>query len=316
MKEILDQWRDELLAASYSKHTIRNYLSDARQFLECAKEKGFDPLALDRLTARLYLAFLAAKYTSRATIMRKRDSVKMFYRFMHGDKLVARNPFDLLDRMKVQQEPPKFLSQDEAARLLDSIAANPALNYKVKLYGKFEFDRSQEGAFLAIRDKALLETIYGCGTRAQETANLNWEDIDFRAGFIRVNQGKGRRDRIVPITETAMTALWDWGIAYRERFEMEPKGNNPVFQSRRLMRITTRSIQRVVKLRMELAGIESTMSTHGLRHSFATHLMQNGAGMVEIAEYLGHQTLSTTQRYTHITMVEVLGNYDKAHPRA
>jgi len=314
MTEILDQWREHLRASNRSEHTIRNYLLDVRQFLECAKEKGFDPVALDRTTARLYLAFLAQKYTNKATIMRKRDAVKMFYRFMLGDKLITQNPFELLDRIKVQQEPPQFLSQDDAAKLLDTVGINPALTQTI--YGQSKSDRRHEGEFLAIRDKALLETIYGCGTRSQETANLNWEDIDFRAGFIRVNQGKGRKDRIVPIGETAVTALWNYGIAYRRQFEMEPKGKTPVFQSRSKMRITPRSIQRVVKLRLELAGIDTTMSTHGLRHSFATHLMQNGAGIVEIAECLGHVNLSSTQKYTHVTMVEVLGNYDKAHPRA
>ena len=116
--------------------------------------------------------------------------------------------------------------------------------------------------------------------------------------------------------ETIGSALWEYGKAYRKKFEMEPAGTNPVFLSRRKMRITTRSIQRAVKLRLELAGIETKMSTHGLRHSFATHLMPRGADIVTIAECLGHVSLSNTQKYTHITMVDVINNYDKAHPRA
>jgi integrase/recombinase XerC len=131
-----------------------------------------------------------------------------------------------------------------------------------------------------------------------------------------VNQGKGRKDRIIPITEKAMDALWTYGKAYREKFEMEPAGTNPVFLRRCKVRITSRSIGRVVELRRELAGMERKISPHGLRHSFATHLMQRGGDIATIAECLGHTSISTTQKYTHVTMVDVINNYDKAHPRA
>ena len=141
----------------------------------------------------------------------------------------------------------------------------------------------------------MLETIYSCGLRAQETANLNWRDIDFRAGFIRVNNGKGGKDRIVPTGEKALVALWDYGKAYHKRFEMEPAGLNPVFPSRRRQRITTRNIQRMIALRLKLAGIDTKMSRHGLRHSFATHCMQNGMKISELGKCLGHASLSTTQ---------------------
>jgi integrase/recombinase XerC len=316
VKEILDQWR-ECLYVNKSPHTIRNYISDVQRFLECAKEKDFDPLTLDRSSAFLYFAFLAKKYTNNATIMRNRDAVKMFYKFMHEEKIIQSNPFKDFQRIKVRQDLPKFLSQEEAAKLLDSIAPNPALAERVfkNRYGA-DINLKPRAEFLAIRDRALLETIYGTGTRAQETANLKWTNIDFRAGFIRVDQGKGSRDRIIPITETALIALWEYAKAYRDHFDMEPAGKNPVFQSRRNMAITTRSIQRAVILRLQLAGIDVKMSTHGLRHSFATHLMQEGADIVSIAECLGHVSLSTTQKYTHVTMVEVMGNYNRAHPRA
>ena len=193
MKEILDHWREYLYAANKSPHTIRNYLSDVGQFLDCAKEKDFDPLTLDRSTAFLYFAFLAKKYTSKGTIMRKRDAVKMFYKFMHDDNIIASNPFRFFDRIKVQPDLPKFLTQDEAAKLLDSIAANPDLAER-KVNNRYGFETSplkHWAEFLAVRDKALLECIYGTGTRSQETANLNWMDLDFKAGFIRVNNGKG-----------------------------------------------------------------------------------------------------------------------------
>jgi site-specific recombinase XerD len=135
--------------------------------------------------------------------------------------------------MKVTQDLPKFLSQEEAARLLDTIEPNTEL---MEFNPRGGGNQPSEAKFLAIRDKAMLETIYSCGLRAQETANLNWRDIDFRAGFIRVNNGKGGKDRIVPIGEKALVALWDYGKAYHKRFEMEPAGLNPVFPSRRRQR--------------------------------------------------------------------------------
>ena len=187
-----------------------------------------------------------------------------------------------------------------------------------KIFGQ-GFARGDEADFLACRDKSMLETIYGTGLRAQEAANLNWRDIDFRAAFIRVNQGKGGKDLIIPITETAIESLWNYGVEYRKRFRLEPAGLNPVFpgRNRSRKRIRTESINRMVKRRLALAGIDSkNISTHSLRHSFATHMMQNGADLVAISECLGHASLSTTQIYTHITMVDVINNYDAAHPRA
>lgn len=222
--------------------------------------------------------------------------------------------------MKVERKLPAFLSQSDTAHLLDSIEPSPACSREILW---FQFGRTlrrkfkpQLAEYLAVRDRALLEVIYGTGTRAQETSNLNWIDIDFRAGFIRVNQGKGRKDRIVPITDIALEALWEYGKVYRQWIDKEPSGENPVFMSHIKTRITTRSIQRAVHLRLELAGIDKKASTHTLRHTFATHLMQRGADIVTIAECLGHTSLSTTQRYTHVSMVEVIRDYDKAHPRA
>jgi integrase/recombinase XerC len=318
MQQLIEQFTEYLNAKDSSPHTVRNYLSDVKQFCQCAAELGFDPLKLNRTSIFLYLGFLSKKYTKHSTIMRKRDSLKQFYKFLVIDKHVVRNEFELFAAMKVERDLPAFLSQTEAARLIDSIAPNPDLTDKPFLhYDKMRRSgHDDEAEFLAIRDRALIEVIYGAGTRAQETANLNWVDVDFRAGFIRVNQGKGRRDRIVPITESAMEALWKYGKASREWFETEPKGNSPIFISRRNMRITTRSIQRAVKLRLKIAGIDTKMATHGLRHSFATHLMQNGCDIVTIAECLGHASLSNTQKYVHVSMVDVMNNYNKAHPRA
>ena len=178
-------------ARGASLHTIRNYLSDVRQFLACAREAGFNPLELDRSKLFLYLGYLRKTYTNNSTIARKRDSVKQFYRLLKLDGHVNRNELEFIDRIRQEKKLPGHLSQTEAAKLIDSIDVSPKLcDKRLKWFGVY-FERSAEAAFLAVRDRALIETIYGTGTRAQETANLNWCDVDFRAGFIRVNDGKG-----------------------------------------------------------------------------------------------------------------------------
>jgi site-specific recombinase XerD len=171
MNELLiTQWDDYLTARGSSTHTVRNYLSDVKQFLQCAEENGFDPLQIDRAKAYVYLGFLATKYTNKATIMRRRDSVKQFYKFLKEDGRITRNEFEFFDRMKVDYKLPAHLTQDEAAELLDSVDANPGLLYEFG-FGE-SAKRNYEAKFFAIRDKAMLEVIYGTGTRAQETANL------------------------------------------------------------------------------------------------------------------------------------------------
>jgi site-specific recombinase XerD len=297
MKEIINQYVDYLTLNNRSPHTIRNYLSDIQQFLQCAAERGFDPMTLDRITMRLYLSYLREKYPSTAqTIMRKRAALKVFYEWLHTQKLVPQNPFNLLENIRIERDRPPFLSQTEAARLLDGCSVNPDLLRRF-CGRRGTLCRAAEGEFLAVRDRAMFETTYSCGLRAMEVVGLNWVDIDFRTGFLRVNQGKGGKDRIIPIGESAIDALWIYGKEYRDRFEMEPKGENPIFRSGRTMRLSTRSLQRAIKLRLKLAGIEVKMGPHGLRHSFATHMLQEGADIVTIAECLGHASFSTTQRY-------------------
>ncbi len=187
MQQLIEQFAEYLNAKASSPHTLRNYISDVKQFCQCAAEHDFDPLKLNRMSIFIYLGFLSKTYTKKSTIMRKRDSLKQFYKFLVIDNHVARNEFQLIQSMKVERDLPAFLSQTEAAKLLDWVAPNPDLAENKRGTG-----RKSEAEFMAIRDRALLETIYGTGTRAQETANLNWVDLDFRAAFIRVNQGKGR----------------------------------------------------------------------------------------------------------------------------
>ncbi|HEY1374886.1 MAG TPA: tyrosine-type recombinase/integrase, partial [Candidatus Binatia bacterium] len=159
------------------------------------------------------------------------------------------------------------------------------------------------------------ETLYSTGVRVSEAVGLNWGDVDFRLGIIRV-MGKGSKERIVPIGEVALKALEAYGAEQALTWKRAAKGNQPVFLNHRGKRITTRSVARVVDKYLKAADVPVRMGPHGLRHTFATHLLNGGADLRVIQELLGHASLSTTQRYTHLNLDQLTAVYDKAHPRA
>jgi integrase/recombinase XerC len=169
--------------------------------------------------------------------------------------------------------------------------------------------------FLPVRDRAILEVFYSTGIRVSELVGLNWNDIDFQLGIVRV-VGKGSKERIVPIGAVALGALSDYNAEQQRKLERVMKGAKPVFINHRGTRITTRSVARVVEKHLKASGIPSRMGPHGLRHTFATHLLNSGADLRVIQELLGHASLSTTQRYTHVNLDQLTAVYDKAHPRA
>jgi len=165
------------------------------------------------------------------------------------------------------------------------------------------------------RDRAVLEVFYSTGIRVSELVGLNWADIDIQLGIIRV-VGKGAKERIVPIGAVALKALESYADSVRLQWQVACRGATPVFLNHRGRRITTRSVARIVEKHLKLAGIQIKMGPHGLRHSFATHLLNGGADLRVIQELLGHVSLSTTQRYTHLNLDQLTAVYDKAHPRA
>jgi integrase/recombinase XerC len=160
-----------------------------------------------------------------------------------------------------------------------------------------------------------LEFFYSTGVRVSELVGLNWGDIDFQLGIVRV-VGKGSKERIVPVGEVAQQALRDYAAGQRKQWNLACKGEAPVFLNNRGGRITTRSVARIVDKHLRQAGIAVKMGPHGLRHTFATHLLNSGADLRVIQEMLGHASLSTTQRYTHLNLDQLTAVYDKAHPRA
>jgi integrase/recombinase XerC len=282
-----------------SPHTCRNYLIDLEQFESFLKSSGkcLSPSGeaeierVDRIVIRSYLSFLHRK-NRKSSVARKLSTLRSFYKYLVKEQLVSSNPAKAVSTPKVEKLLPTFLSVDEAFRLMDSPS-----------FAEGSEERRQ-------RDRTLLELLYSSGVRVSELVGLNWNQIDLELGIMKV-MGKGRKERIVPIGEKAVKAL----KAYREgRGDLAWDG--PVFINSRGGRLTARTVGRLVKKYTKGSGIFRRVSPHTLRHTFATHLLDAGADLREIQEMLGHASLSTTQRYTHLSMGKLMEVYDKAHPRS
>ena len=273
-----------------SPHTLRNYGQDLRQFLDfLRRDEGSlrSPQQIEPITIRSFMALRANQGDSKATRSRKLSAIRSLFRYLAREGQITRNPGEAVRGPKQERKLPTVLTADDAKRLMD--------------------DCIRPRSF---RDQALLETLYSSGARVSEVVNLNLDDVDLHEGIATV-LGKGRKERIVPLGTHAVRAL----AAYRQSL---PAGtvSGPLFRNQRGGRLTTRSVERLVaKAARDLPNFPS-LSPHGLRHSFATHLLDGGVDLRAIQELLGHVSVSTTQRYTHVALDRIMEAYDKAHPRA
>ena len=302
MEELIQQYADHLRnERNVSPHTLRNYLSDLAQLNNFLTERelcldsnrNVDVRKVDIHVVRAFLAALAND-RKKSSIGRKLAALKGFFRYLIAQKQIEKNPLLLIHSPKQEKPLPTFLSVDDVFQLLGGIKIKTGLD---------------------VRDLAVLEVFYSTGIRVSELVGLNWADVDFQLGIIRV-VGKGSKERIVPIGEVALDALCNYSQEQRKKWNLSCKGETPVFLNNRGERITTRSVARIVEKHLKQAGIPIKMGPHGLRHSFATHLLNGGADLRVIQELLGHASLSTTQRYTHLNLDQLTAVYDKAHPRA
>ena len=302
MDALVQQYAEHLRGErNVSPHTLRNYLSDLAQFDDflrqrelCLKADGeIDPRKIDVHVVRAYLAALA-RDRKKSSIGRKIAALKGFFRYLISMRKLDEDPLLMIHSPKQEKPLPAFLSVDDVFQLLGGIKIDTGLD---------------------IRDRAVLEVFYSTGIRVSELVGMNWADVDFQLEIVRV-VGKGSKERIVPIGEIALRALSDYGQEQREKWRLSAKGETAVFLNNRGHRITTRSVARIVEKHLKQAGIHVKMGPHGLRHSFATHLLNSGADLRSIQELLGHASLSTTQRYTHLNLDALTAVYDKAHPRA
>ena len=288
-----------------SPHTCRCYRRDLEEFENFLRSSGTDlsPRGgveiekVDRIIIRKYLSFLHRK-NKKSSIARKISTLRSFFKYLVREQMISSNPAKSVSSPKVEKTLPTTLTVDEAFRLMESpksISEKP----------------SPEGSRKkSLRDQAILELLYSSGLRVSELVGLNSNQLDLDLGIVRV-MGKGRKERIVPVGLKAIEVL----KAYLEERGMV-EGEEPIFINSLRGRLTARSVGRLVKKYSRHSGIFRKISPHSLRHTFATHLLDAGADIREIQEMLGHSSLSTTQRYTHVSMGKLMEVYDKAHPRS
>jgi integrase/recombinase XerC len=285
-----------------SHETVRSYVSDLRQFqtfmnAEHPSMIALNPDAVKTESIRAYLHWLDRKREKSTSMARKLAALRSFFRYLQREGLVGRNPAEAIRTPKQPKHLPRVLTKDDAAALM-------------------EFPADQAGG--ALRDRALLETLYSTGARVSELVGINFEDLRVSEGLAHL-RGKGRKERIVPIGDVALRAIQ----AYLNRQPLMASRDgkttkrvpSPVFRNSRGGRLTTRSVARIVA-RYSNRLVGGSVSPHTLRHSFATHLLDEGADLRSIQEMLGHASLSTTQKYTHLATDQILAVYDKTHPRA
>jgi integrase/recombinase XerC len=281
-----------------SGHTLRNYLSDLDQmaaFLRRLFPGGVEIASVDTLTLRAYLGHLHQRGLAKDSIMRKLASVRTFFRFLHREGRIPMNPARALATPRQLKKVPRVLTEEEAAALVE---APPQPDTRT---------------LAGLRDRALLEILYATGLRASEAVGLDFEGLDLEGRIVRVF-GKGRKERLVPFGEPAARALEAYLAARRAAFPASSA--SPVFINLKGGRLTSRSLQRTVERYLPKIPTDADASPHTLRHSFATHLLSRGADLRTIQELLGHASLSTTQKYTHVATAQLKAVYDSAHPRA
>lgn len=304
-KVLIDSFLESLVTEKgYSDHTCRAYRKDLQDFFSFLTEsrvsggtqrkrnRNVTPQQVDTVMLRAYLSFLHRKH-KKITIARKLSAIRSFFKFLVKKGIILENPTELILTPKQNKTIPVYLSVDEIFRLLDSI---------------------QTDTLLGLRNRAIFETLYSSGIRISELAAMDISDVDFSAAVVRVF-GKGHKQRIVPLGQKALSAISAYRSQLQKQTGLEAFQSGPLFLNRFQKRLTPRSIARILKKLVSAIGLLTPISPHALRHTFATHMLDAGADLRVVQELLGHKSLSTTQRYTHVSIDRLMETYDKAHPR-
>jgi len=311
---LVRQFLDYLkLEKHFSDYTVKSYGADLVQFGQFlggqigrgagaapiaempADQVDVKKIACEPLTIREFLAYLYGQNYTKSTTARKLATLRSFYKFLIRRGQVSVNPLSTIRTPKQEKRLPKCLDLEQVQKLLEAPG---------------------DTDILSARDKAMLEVLYSSGIRVSELVELEMQDIDLQEGVLRV-RGKGRKDRLTPIGSQAIRAVQ----RYFELRQLNHKtgeitATSRVFLNKHGDSLSTRSVRRKLDKYLTMAGLDPGISPHTLRHSFATHLLNNGADLRSVQELLGHQSLSTTQIYTHLTTNRVKEVYDAAHPRA
>lgn len=284
----------------HAPSTVRAYAVDLVQFETFLGDAGCDLTRPGEITRRHVQQFLAALFhagTAKSSMARKLAAVRALFRYLLRTRRIMTNPADGVRNPRQEHRHPRILNVDQAFALLDTPPEPSG-------------DALDDA--LHCRDLALAELLYGSGLRVSEAMALNVDDVDIRSGVLRV-MGKGVKERLTPLSDTSVAALSAW---LRRRPALAPSREAAVFIGRRGARLQRRQAARIIAGLCARAGLPTVISPHGLRHSFATHLLEAGADLRSVQELLGHSRLTTTQRYTQLTLDHLMRVYDAAHPRA
>ncbi len=289
-------------ARQLSPHTVAAYRRDLLElaaFLDRHYDQpDWDWAGVDRLALRGWLGELARRGRARRTLARKLSAARSFFRFLHREELIEANPARAVRTPRLERRLPAWLTREDIDRVF-ALAEN----------------RAAEGSFKGVRDHAILELLYGAGIRRAELHGLDMPDLDLIGEHVRV-RGKGRKERIVPLGRAAVHALRRYEPRRTEVLQRRADGDRKaVFLNDRGARLSARQIQNIVRKATEDAAGDG-VSTHAMRHTFATHLLDAGADLMAVKELLGHSSLSTTRIYTHTSHERLKRVYDQAHPRA
>ncbi|MFV1951091.1 MAG: tyrosine recombinase XerC [Nitrospinota bacterium] len=306
MKRYIDEFKRYLeIERVASQHTIANYLSDLKQFCDFLREtvlctsdsdSDIDIKQIDNVVIRTFLGYLHKKRMRSSSMARKLATLRTFFKFLCREGYIEKNYAKVVATPKMEKRIPSFLPVDEIFQLIET---------------------PDQRTFLGLRDRAILEIFYATGIRVSELVSLNYDDLNQELRFIKV-KGKGNKERIVPFGKKAAEALKE----YLEKLEETKRvkhwdiDQNGIFLNRNGGRLTVRGIRKIVDKHIKKSAIARHVSPHTLRHTLATHLLDGGADLRVIQELLGHVSLSTTQKYTHVTTDRLMEVYDKAHPRA
>jgi len=295
LADAIDRYLDELRRQNASEHTVRNYGADLHEFLTYLTPPAGEPPAprdFDPLLIREWMAHLYGQELSTLSIRRKLAAVRSLLRFLLREGEVKKNVAKLVRTPKAPKTLPRVPTEEQTNSLLDSVAAE-----------KIERPHPK-------RDRAIFEMLYGCGLRISELCGLNLDDFDLSSRWVLV-RGKGKKERQVPYGGKAAEALEHY---FGER--RAAAGENAVFVNHAGKRLTDRGARRIVSFYARFLAGDTSLHPHSFRHAFATHLLSAGADLRSIQELLGHSRLSTTQKYTQVSLADLMSVYDKAHPKA
>jgi integrase/recombinase XerC len=339
MKQAIEKYLQYLVSVKNSSpHTILNYGKDLRQFLAYLSPPGAQPPALPNVThlmIREFVAHLHDHGLEKSSIARKLAALRSFFKYCVREGLLAENPARLVPTPKLPKRIPSVLSAEEMNGFLNQLAEmsvrvaekSGSARKRARVGSGAQALKAQKAvddSLLLRRDRALLEMLYAAGLRVSELTGLNLADMEQKERVLRV-RGKGNKERIVPYGTKAQEALEKyWPL--RDQLLLQthaarggrrgPAHTEAVFLNYAGRRLTQRSVGRIVKKYVRLVNINWDLHPHSLRHAFATHLLADGADLRAIQELLGHQSLTTTQKYTHASIRQLMEIYDKSHPHA